>query len=194
MNDDSTALGSQRMFRLLLLSLVTVVLVAAIQPVNSLLQEVVAVDELPLAELRRSTVAYLRAADEEKPKRQRGQWRANADSSTFTYEADFLLYNRKAVKHPIGEVTYRSTINLKEGKYRYTADSAYFQEYRRNRYSRYVPSRSRPVAWEQAKQQLSEKEQQRAYRTLSTRFQAFQNFVEAYVQVASATPAADQDW
>ena len=157
-------------------------------------QEVVEVGELPLAELRRSTIAYLRAADEEKPKRQRKQWHADADSSTFTYEGTFLLYNRKAVKHPIGEVTYRTTIDLKQGKYRYTADSAYFQEYRRNRYGRYVPSRSRPVAWEQARQPLSEKEQQRAYRALTTRFQALQHFVQAHIQVANATPTTNEEW
>ena len=180
-----------RSFWLLLISLT--LLTGAINPSAPVYQEVVEAG-VPLAELRRSTIAYLQAADQEKSKRHRNQWRANADSTQFTFDSDFLLYNRKAVKHPIGQVTYRTTVDLKEGKYRYTADSAFFQEYHRNRYSRYVPSRRHPVAWEQAQLELSEKEQQRAYRTLDTQFQALQSFIQAHIQMANATPTTDQEW
>lgn len=156
-------------------------------------QEIVAA-ELPLAELRRGTVAYLHAVDNEKPKRQRGEWQANADSTQFTYESDFLLYNRKAVKHPIGEITYRTTIDLKDGKYRYTADSAYFQAYRRDRYSRYGPSRGPAVAWETVRPELSDKEQQRAFKVFDARFHALKNFMQAQAQLVNAAPTTSEDW
>ena len=183
------------MYRLLQLCVCFLLLIGAtVPPHTPVYQEVVTVGDLPLDQLRRSTVAYLRAVDQEKPKRHRHRWHANVDSTTFTFDSDLLLYNRKAVKHPLGEVTYRTTIDLKVGKYRYTADSAYFREYRRNRYSRYVPSRRPPVAWERAQLELSEKEQQRVYRTFNTRFQALRNFMQAHIQVATATPTTDQDW
>ena len=145
-------------------------------------QEVVTVAERSIAQLRNVTVQYLQAVDKEKPKKQRGQWQANPDSTQFTFCGDFLLYNRKTVKHPLGEITYRTTIDLKEGKYRYTADSVFFQAYQRNRYSRYVPSRQPAVAWPQAQVGFSEKEQQRVLAGLTNRFQAFKNFMHAQSQ------------
>lgn len=154
-------------------------------------REVVEAEACSLDQLRRGTVAYLEAVDQEKPKRHRGQWRANADSTQFVYDSDFLLYNRKSVKHPLGEITYRTTIDLKEGRFRYVADSAFFQQYRRDRYSRYVPARNASVAWEQARPNFSKKEQQRVFIALDTRFQSFKKFVHAQTQLAPTSPTAD---
>ena len=177
------------------LLVVSLLFINATVPHYAPVYQEIATAKLPLPELRRGTVAYLQAIDNEKPKRQRGEWYANADSTQFTYESDFLLYNRKAVKHPIGEITYRTTIHLKEGKYRYTADSAYFQEYRRNRYSRYVPSRQPAVAWETVRTELSDKEQQRAFKVFDARFQSLKNFIQAQAQLVNAAPiTTSDDW
>lgn len=154
-------------------------------------QEVVTVSEQSLGQLRNNTVAYLRALDEEKRKKQRGKWQAGTDSTQFTFDSNFLLYNRKTVKHPLGEVTYRTTINLKEGKYRYTADSVFFQEYRRNRYSRYIPSRQPAVSWLEVQSDFSEKEKQRVLAILSTRFQAFSKFMHTQRPINTPSPTAD---
>ncbi len=161
-------------------------------PISPLYQEVVTAVQ-SVEQLRQGTVQYLEALDDEKPKKQRGRWQANADSTQFTFVDEFLLYNRKAVKHPLGEVIYRTTVDLKEGKYRYTADSAFFQEYRRNRYSRYVPSRHSPVAWEQVQPTFSDKEQQRVHQTLDARFQAFREFIKSHGSLTTAAPD-ESDW
>ena len=167
-------------------------LTSATIPLNApVYQEVVTVAELSLDQLRNNTVAYLCALDEEKRKKQRGKWKANADSTQFIFDCNFLLYNRKTVKHPLGEVTYRTTIDLKEGKYRYTADSVFFQEYRRDRYSRYVPSRQPAVSWLEVQSDFSEKEKQRVLVSLSTRFQAFSKFIHAQHQANTLSPTAD---
>ncbi len=158
-----------------------------------LYQQVVTTPAQSVVQLRRATKQYLAALDKEKPKKQRGQWHANADSTQFTFTADFLLYNRKAVKHPLGQITYRTRIDLKQGKYRYTADSAFFHEYQRNRYSRYVPSRRAAVAWEQAVVSFSDKEQQRVHQTLDARFEAFQEFMQSYGSLSTASPE-ESDW
>lgn len=163
------------------------ILTSARVSVSPLYQEVVTAVQ-SVEQLRRGTVQYLETLDDEKPKKQRGKWQANADSTQFTFEDDFLLYNRKAVNHPLGEVTYRTTVDLKEGKYRYTADSAFFQEYRRDRYSRYVPSRRSPVAWEQAQTALSDKERRRVHQTLDTRFQSFREFMQSHGSLTTAPP------
>ncbi len=180
------------MFRTLLLFALVSLLTSAQSLTIPLYQEVVTAGQ-SVAQLRRGTLEYLTALDDEKPKKQRGQWQANADSTQFTFSADFLLYNRKAVKHPTGQVTYRTTIDLKEGKYRYTADSAFFQEYRRNRYSRYVPSRRAPVAWEQAQSTFSDKERQRVRQTLHVRFESFREFMQSYGSL-STSPPGENDW
>ena len=177
-------------FRFCFLAVITIPFTTAMLPPSPVYQEVVEVGELPLAQLRQHTVAYLEAVDKEKPKRQRGQWQANADSTQFFFTDDFLLYNRKSVKHPVGAITYRTTIDLKAGKYRYTADSAYFKKYDRNRYSRYVPSRGPAVVWKQAQLDLSAKEQQHALHTLDSRFQSLRDFVRARVQQTLALPVA----
>ena len=164
------------------------VLTSASVSVSPLYQEVINTPAQSVEQLRSATKQYLTTVDDEKPKKQRGKWRANADSTRFTFTTDFLLYNRRAVKHPLGQLTYRTTLELKEGKYRYTADSAFFQEYRRNRYSRYVPSRHAPVAWAQAQLALSDKEQQRVRQALDTHFQSFREFVQSYGALTTASP------
>lgn len=154
-------------------------------------QEVVTVAELSLSQLRSNTVAYLHVLDQEKRKKHRGEWQADTDSTQFTFNSNFLLYNRKTVKHPLGEITYRTTIDLKEGKYRYTADSVFFQEYRRDRYSRYVPSRRPASSWLEVQSDFSEKEKQRVLASLSTRFQSFSKFMHAQRPVNTPSPAAE---
>ena len=180
------------MIRWFFVSVLLVGLVGA-TVLSPLYQEVVTAPAQSVEQLRSATKQYLAALDKEKPKKQRGQWQANADSTQFTFADEFLLYNRKAVKHPLGQVTYRTTIDLKEGKYRYTADSAFFQEYRRDRYSRYVPSRRSPVAWEQAVASFSDKEQQRVHQTLEARFEAFREFMQSYGSLSTASPDKS-DW
>ena len=180
------------MFRSLLLFALTGVLTGASISISPLYQEVVTAVQ-SVDQLRHGTVQYLEALDDEKPKKQREQWQANADSTQFVFTADFLLYNRKAVKHPLGQITYRTTIDLKEGKYRYTADSAFFQEYRRDRYSRYVPSRRSAVAWERAVTNFSDREKQRIRQTLATRFETFREFMQSYGSLSTASPDKN-DW
>ena len=180
------------MIRWFFVSVLLVGLVGA-TVLSPLYQEVVTAPAQSVEQLRSATKQYLAALDKEKPKKQRGQWQANADSTQFAFADEFLLYNRKAVKHPLGQITYRTTIDLKEGKYRYTADSAFFQEYQRNRYSRYVPSRRSPVAWEQAAINFSDKEQQRIRQTLEARFEAFRKFMQSYGSLSTASPDKS-DW
>ena len=180
------------MLRFLLLFILLGVLSSASVSVSPLYQEVVTAVQ-SVGQLRKGTVHYLEALYEKKSKKQRGQWQANTDSTQFVFTADFLLYNRKAVKHPLGQITYRTTIDLKEGKYRYTADSAFFQEYRRNRYSRYVPSRRSPVAWEQAVASFSDKEKQRIRQTLAARFEVFREFMQSYGSLSTTSPDKN-DW
>ena len=176
------------------LVLFAIALISATKPLNTpVYQEVVTVAERSVSQLQTGAIHYLQALDEEKRKKQRGKWRANADSTQFTFDSNFLLYNRKTVKHPLGEITYRTTIDLKEGKYRFTADSVFFQPYRRDRYSRYVPSRQPAVSWWQAQSDFSEKEKQRVLASLSTRFQAFSKFMQAQGQQSAGSPLAN-DW
>ena len=183
------------MYRLLLLIGVCTLLTAVAVPTNTpLYQEVVTTTGQPVDQLRLFTQQYLAALDDSKPKRQRGEWRANADSTTFTYDSDLLLYNRKTVKSPLGELTYRTTIELKEGKYRYTADSAFFQPYRRNRYSRYVPSREPAIPWEQAQLDLPPKVQQWALATVQERFTAFQQSMAQLQTTSLPTSPSEDDW
>ena len=169
-------------------------LVAATLPATNLLyQEVVSTNGQSVDQQRVFTKQYLVALDKDKPKRQRGEWQANADSTTYVFDSELLLYNRKTVKSPLGALTYRTTIELKEGKYRYTADSAFFQPYRRNRYSRYVPSREPATPWEQAQLALPEPVQQRALMTVRDRFAAFR---QAMAQQQTNLPASksQDDW
>ena len=179
-----------RMLRYALLLVFLLFTIAATLPF-ALFQEVVETPTHPLTNLQQYTKQYLDETAED-------QWQANADSSHFTAENDLLLYNRQGVKHPIGQVTYRITIDLKEGKYRYTVDSAFFQAYERNRYSRYVPARGASVPYEQAKLTFASKERARYEKQLlekiSSRFQSFQSFVTAQ-NVAPSPPAApSEDW
>ena len=163
---------------------------AATSP-TPLYQEVVATAGQSVDQLRSHTQHYLHALDQEKRKKQRQQWQANADSTTFTFDTHFLLYNRKTVRHPLGEITYRTTIDLKAGKYRYTADSVFFQAYRRDRYSRYVPSRQPAVAWSEALPDFSAKERQRVLVFLRTQFQAFKECMQAQSQPQAPSPTAN---
>lgn len=82
----------------------------------------------------------------------------NADSTSFQFPQQFMLYNRSMLKHPIGLVTYRATVDLKEEKIRYSVDSVFFQSYSRNRYSRYVPDSKPPLSLKEWKQTWQEKE------------------------------------
>lgn len=184
--------NSLAMLRSSVLFVLVGILSSASVSVSPLYQEVVTAVQ-SVEQLRSGTVQYLEALDNEKLKKQRGKWQANADSTQFTFTADFLIYNRKAVKHPLGEVTYRTTVDLKEGKYRYTADSAFFQAYRRNRYSRYVPSRQSAVAWAQAQANLSDKERQRVHQVLDARFQSFREFMQSHSSLTTASPN-ESDW
>ena len=180
------------MYRLLV-ACICVLLTGATAPMSiPVYQEVVTVAEQSLDQLQGNTKRYLQALDKEKRKKQRGQWQANTDSTAFMFDSNFLLYNRKTVKHPLGEIAYRVTIDLKEGKYRYTADSVFFQSYRRNRYSRYVPSRQPATAWSKAQLDFSEKERQRVLASLDAQFQTFKQFMNTQVQSAGASPTADQ--
>ena len=178
----------------LLFGLCFLLFAATFPTILPLYQEVVSTTGQPIDQLRLFTKQYLEALDEEKPKRQRGEWQTNADSTTFTFDSDLLLYNRKTIKSPLGELTYRTTIELKEGKYRYTADSAFFQPYRRNRYSRYVPSREPAISWEQAQLDLPPEVQQRTLTTVQDRFATFQRHVLAQQQTTLPVSQSEDDW
>ena len=157
----------------------------------ALFQEVVETPAHPLTNLRHYTKLYLDETAED-------QWQVNADSFEFTAQNDLLLYNRQSVKHPVGQVTYRLTIDLKEGKYRYTVDSAFFQAYERNRYSRYVPARGAAVPYEEAKLSFDTKEraqyEKQLLEKISSRFQSFQSFVVSQNATPIPPAATSEDW
>ena len=178
------------MLRYALLSFILLFTIAATLPF-ALFQEVVEAPTHPLTNLRQYTKLYLDETAED-------QWQASADSSQFIAQNDLLLYNRQSVKHPVGQVTYRITIDLKEGKYRYTVDSAFFRAYERNRYSRYVPTRGAAIPYEEAKLTFPSKERSRYEKQLlekiSGRFQSFQSFVTAQNVTAPPPAASSDDW
>lgn len=178
------------MLRCALLLFILLLTIAATLPF-ALFQEVVEAPTHPLTNLRQYTKLYLNETAED-------QWQANTDSSQFTAENDLLLYNRRSVKHPVGQITYRITIDLKEGKYRYTVDSAFFKAYERDRYSRYVPARGPAVPYEKAKLTFASQERARYEKQLlekiSSRFQSFQSFVIAQNVTAPPPAAPSEDW
>ena len=57
------------------------------------------------------------------------------------YETPFGFFVYK-LKHPVFKINYKLTIEVKEGRYRYTIDNFYAQKYVRNRYGRYEPARN----------------------------------------------------
>lgn len=65
------------------------------------------------------------------------------DSENFTIEnkGSFLVYNINSVKTGIdGAVEYDIQLEFKDGRYRYTITNFLFNEYKRNRYAKYVPT------------------------------------------------------
>jgi hypothetical protein len=108
---------------------------------------------------------------------------ANPDSTTFQFPQQFMLYNRSMLKHPIGLITYRATVELKEEKLRYSADSVYFQSYSRNRYSRYVPDNIPPVPLERWQQTWQDKESERYTAQIETTLEThLQELIDAIQQ------------
>ena len=108
---------------------------------------------------------------------------ANPDSSSFQFPQQFMLYNRSVLKHPVGLVTYRATVDLKEEKIRYSADSVYFQSYSRNRYSRYVPDNIPPVPLKKWEGTLQEKQSERYNAQIETTLEThLQQIIDALEQ------------
>lgn len=104
------------------------------------------------------------------------------DSSSYQFHSQSMIYNRSVLKHPVGQITYRTTIDLKEEKIRFTTDSVYFLEYTRNRYSRYVPVNTSPIPLSDWEESWSRNESQKfpvqLEAAINEHHQAFVHFLE----------------
>ncbi|WKN40898.1 hypothetical protein [Tunicatimonas pelagia] len=105
-------------------------------------QQVVPMTAFSLTQLKSYTQQYFQSEDYTQS--EDSALVISVDSTSFRFPQQFMLYNRSALKHPVGLLTYRATVDLKEGKLRYAADSIYVQNYTRNRYSRYVADKNSP--------------------------------------------------
>ena len=141
------------------LAVLLTLLLSSSQLNETYFQQVVPMTAFSLSQLQDYTKQYLKS--EEYTSVDDAILVANADSTMFQYPQQFMLYNRSVLKHPLGLVSYQATIDLKEEKFRYSADSVYVQNYIRNRYSRYVADNKAPRPFSEWKTRWAKKQQAR---------------------------------
>ncbi len=174
---------------------VLIVSLASAQLDQLYFHRVVPMTAFSLSQLRTSTYQYFQSEDYSQSKD--STLTINTDSTSFQYPQQFMLYNRSALKHPIGLLTYQSTVDLKEEKLRYVADSVYVQNYTRNRYSRYVADNEPPQPLSTWLQQWRDKQQtrleQQIQESLEGQLQQLVNSLQQ--QKAEQTNATNlEDW
>ncbi|MEQ9439181.1 MAG: hypothetical protein RIG62_09030 [Cyclobacteriaceae bacterium] len=157
----------------------------SVRPAPVPFQKVVPMPAFSLSQLRSYSQRYFQHEDfmeDSEP-----LYTANADSTSFQYPQQFMVYNRSALKHPVGSITYRATIDLKDEKIRFTTDSVYFLPYVRNRYSRYVPENSPPMPLSEWQQQWSGKQGERFQTQIETKLEEHLQAFVVYVQEQKET-------
>lgn len=153
-------------------------------------QKVVSLPTFSLTQLRSFSLSYL--TGEQFTDRHQHSFRANADSTTFTYQEEFMVYNRSVLKHPVGKVSYRATLDLKEEKIRYSSDSVFFREYFRNRYSRYVPANKPPITLGDWKRQWTGKQPKQFQSQLESSMEKHLQDLISHIRLTKETKANDQ--
>jgi len=169
---------------LLTSSLLLAPLLTIAQTSEILFQRVAPMAEFSLSELQTYTQHYFQ--NEEYSAVVNPVLIANPDSTSFRFPRQFMLYNHSTLRHPVGLVTYRATVDLEEKQIRYSADSIFFQSYSRNRYSRYVPDNIPPVSFERWQPTWQEKQSEDFNAQIETVLEAhFQEIIDVLEQKKS---------
>lgn len=74
-----------------------------------------------------------------KKKKSKSEKEIIRDESSVAMEKSTLVYSKSIAKHPLGNVTYTYTVEVKDNKYRYIFSSMVFTPYERNRYGKFEP-------------------------------------------------------
>ncbi len=81
------------------------------------------------------------------------------DNYVITNKGSFYVYQFGSVKKAIaGAVEYDITLEVKEGRYRYTITNYVFNEYKRNRYGKFEPEKGKYMPLEMEVSKLNSKE------------------------------------
>ncbi len=80
------------------------------------------------------------------------------DNFTITNKGSFYVYQHGSVNRAIdGAVEYDLTLEIKDGRYRYTITNFIFNEYKRNRYGKFEPINGKYVPLETEVSNLNKK-------------------------------------
>lgn len=83
----------------------------------------------------------------------------NKESYVINNRGSFYVYRLGSVKKGIGgAVEYDLTLEIKDGKYRYTLTNFIFNEYQKNRYGKYEPMKGKYTPLEAQVSSLNKKE------------------------------------
>jgi hypothetical protein len=119
-------------------------------PTNELGQltysQVVAVENTSQELLFSNAFSYLESLVENHKNLKKGPY-ANEDSTEVYLPLEYTVYKDFPVHSPHGKIKYSFRISVKEGRYRYIADSFVFYYLERNRYGRFVEvkGKSKPL-------------------------------------------------
>ena len=153
------------MHKFLLLILCTFCLTASAQdalfPINDIgkyeLSEVVKLDGMHKEKLFQNGRVFMKKVKVLNSKQD--HYIEDPDQVTMKNRGSFYVYKLGSVKKGIaGAVEYDLTIELKEGRYRYTITNFIFNEYKRNRYAKYEPIKGKYTPLEVEMSALNKKE------------------------------------
>ena len=83
-------------------------------------------------------------------------FKADEAQGVIEAEYDFYVYKKGSLgKYVDGTIECKVSIEVKEGKYRYIITDFYFQEYERNRYGKFVPTKGKGRALETPSSKLN---------------------------------------
>lgn len=163
------------------LVVVLVIFLVSVQLNQSYFQRVVPMTAFSLSQLKSYTNQHFQS--EGYTQSEDSTLIVGADSASFQYPQQFMLYNRSALKHPVGLLMYQATVELKEEKIRYSADSIFVQNYIRNRYSRYVADNKSPQPLSEWQQRWRDKQQDRLNQQIEKSFEEqLQQVIDAIQQ------------
>ena len=86
-------------------------------------------------------------------------YKTEKENYTIRNRGSFYVYRIGSVKKGIGgAVEYDIDLEIKDGKYRYTITNFIFNEYKRNRYGKYVPIKGKFIPLEREVNSINKKE------------------------------------
>ena len=86
-------------------------------------------------------------------------YKTDKENCTIRNRGSFYVYRIGSVKKGIGgAVEYDIDLEIKDGKYRYTITNFIFNEYKRNRYGKYVPIKGKFIPLEREVNSINKKE------------------------------------